>query len=170
MACQSFHEAGEYSSFVEVRDNVYFPSWLREIVRTRRVQRRDGQWFRGYGSWVGDGGDAGRIPQFLLSFGLAVLGGKELQDIGQVRCDGPSERATPLRMRSDLPVSSPARATWGCAGDPRVLPATCARTRCQPCRLALPSCSTRPCSWLRPRTLRARRRARSPATLAPPET
>jgi hypothetical protein len=35
---------GEHSSFVEVRDNFYVPSWLHEIVRTRRVNLRDCQW------------------------------------------------------------------------------------------------------------------------------
>src|SRR5215217_3002580 len=93
-ALEGFHETGEYPSFVEVRDHVHFPSWLREIVRTRRVQGRDGQPTGRYGSWVGDGGDAGQIPEFLPTFGpIAVLGGQRLQDLGQVRGDGPSERA-----------------------------------------------------------------------------
>ena len=44
MTCQSLHEAGEYSSFVEVRDNCYGSSWLRKVVRTRGVKGWDGHW------------------------------------------------------------------------------------------------------------------------------
>ena len=94
MAGQGFHEAGEYSSFVEVRDYGHFPTWLRKVVRTRCVQGRDGLWSGRYGFGIGDGGDAGQIPQFLPATKLpTILGGPELQDLGQVRGDGPAERA-----------------------------------------------------------------------------
>ena len=92
MALEGFHEAVEYSSFVEVRDYVRLPSWLREVVRARRVQGRDGEWSGSYSSWIGGGGDASQVPQFLPPFGLAILGCPELQDLGQVRSYGPSER------------------------------------------------------------------------------
>src|SRR5215203_4233085 len=92
-ALEGFHEAGEYSSFVEVRDHVHFPSWLREVVRTRGVQSWNGLRSGRYGFGIGDGGDAGEVPKFLPLFGLAVLFCPELQDLGQVRGYRPSERA-----------------------------------------------------------------------------
>src|SRR5215218_7272747 len=91
-ALEGFHEAGEYSSFVEVRDHVHFPSWLREVVRTRGVQSWNGLRSGRYGFGIGDGGDAGEVPKFLPLFGLAVLFCPELQDLGQVRGYRPSER------------------------------------------------------------------------------
>ena len=35
---------GEYSSFVEVRDNLHGSSWLRKVVRTRKLKSWDGHW------------------------------------------------------------------------------------------------------------------------------
>src|SRR5215213_11677762 len=92
-ALEGFHEAGEYSSFVEVRYHVHFPSWLREVVRARGVQSWNDLRSGRHGIGIGDGCDTGQVPQFLPLFGLAVLGCPELQDLGQVRGDRPSEHA-----------------------------------------------------------------------------
>jgi hypothetical protein len=61
VAHQRLHETGEYSSFVEVGDDVHFPPWLGKVKRTRRVQGRRRLWSERYGFGIG-GGDAGEVP------------------------------------------------------------------------------------------------------------
>jgi hypothetical protein len=100
VAGEGFHETGEYTSFVEVRDHLHFSSLPVEIVRTGCVQGRDGQRSYRYGCWVYDRGDARQVPEFLPTPGPAtVLEGPELQDLGQVRGDWPAQSAQLLSER-----------------------------------------------------------------------